>query len=79
MAMTKLAAHAIPYPAPDYLLAEVARVSAPIFSLMQQGKRPVTGAVAMRLSALFHCLPQDLMGWATEGTDIIILEGERCE
>ena len=75
MAMTRLALRCIEYPAPDYLIAQACSISPGKFSLMQQGKANISMTIAIRLAAIFQVPPSEIMGWADDDADYIILDG----
>lgn len=81
MPMTRLSLRTMMYDTPDYLVAQFIPVSASKFSNWTLGRAKLPMRAVLRLSLLFDCDPNDLIGWATETTDpttssdIVALDG----
>lgn len=46
---------------------------------MQQGKANISMTLAIRLSAIFQVPPNDVMGWADDDDEYVILDGGEAD
>lgn len=73
MPVTKLAVKCMETNLPDYRIAAAIQVPAPKFSNYTLGKAIIPPRVLLRLSLIFKCEPDELVGWADD-TEILCLD-----